>query len=410
MIKRLVFFILEICFGATIFFSTWQRFFICQNFVDAAYQNENHYIIVCGDKKFDIDLSTKKYFSRTQKIVCGKNKFEKFEIAQKILKMGFSIQEAINYIFPTFGTQIDKIAEKVDIPPTDAKVVSGKNCKIVFINEKYGSKIAKNELYFDFLENFCKKDEFCVNMVEDKPNVFIGQIVPKFVKSGEFSTSFESSGDQRRNNIKIACDAIDGKIIAPGEVLSFNACTGDRNLEGGYQSAKIIVGGKYVDGIGGGVCQVSTTLYNAALLSGLDIVEVHNHTLPVGYVMPCFDAMVNMGSSDLKIKNNSENSYIVTAQAENGKCRVVIYGVPPKYQIVQRFDKYQTIPFGEEEVIYDENFNASLDVVQNVISWPSEGYCAKGYLDYYQDGVLVKTKQICDNRYEPKRKIVSISN
>ena len=109
-------------------------------------------------------------------------------------------------------------------------------------------------------------------------------ITTKQVKSintilGQFSTSFNEYSS-RGTNIYIAAKSTSDILIMPGDTFSYNKSTGARTWSNGYKTAKVIVNGKYVNGEGGGVCQVSTTIYNAALISGLEIQEVHNHTYP----------------------------------------------------------------------------------------------------------------------------------
>ena len=131
-------------------------------------------------------------------------------------------------------------------------------------------------------------------------NLFVGKAMPfydlqpkKIVLRAEFSTNYSSSTDARKFNVALASKTLDNTLVDINGEFSFNYTVGERTERRGYKKAKIIVGGEFVDGVGGGVCQVSTTLYNAVLLAGLKIIECHPHSLPVSYVAPSFDAMVN---------------------------------------------------------------------------------------------------------------------
>lgn len=117
-----------------------------------------------------------------------------------------------------------------------------------------------------------------------------------------FTTRFSTGNAPRSGNIARACELIGCRTLAPGEVFSFNGTVGRRTRENGFAEAPVILDGEFVPGVGGGVCQVSTTLYNAALLAGFDVLECHPHSLAVGYVEPSFDAMVS-GESDLRFQN-----------------------------------------------------------------------------------------------------------
>ena len=109
-----------------------------------------------------------------------------------------------------------------------------------------------------------------------------------------------------------------------------------RNEENGYKKAKIIKQGSFSQEFGGGVCQVSTTLYNCALLADLEIVEVNPHSLPVSYVEPSFDAMVNTGSSDLKIKNNTDKPIYIATSGDDEFCKICMFGCENPYKIIKK--------------------------------------------------------------------------
>ncbi len=138
------------------------------------------------------------------------------------------------------------------------------------------------EKIYDMIKN---KDIKCIDLPVRIINPTITTEQVKSVNSilGQFSTSFNNNSS-RGSNIYVAGKSTSDILLMPGEVFSYNKATGARTWSNGYKTAKVIVGGKYVNGEGGGVCQVSTTIYNAALMSGLEIQEVHNHTYPSHYV------------------------------------------------------------------------------------------------------------------------------
>ena len=112
----------------------------------------------------------------------------------------------------------------------------------------------------------------------------------------------------------------------PLEIFSLNKSTGARTWSKGYKTAKVIVGGKYVDGEGGGVCLVSTSIYNAALLAGMEIEEVHNHTYPSKYAPKGRDAAVSYGYTDFKFKNSYSHPIYIKNIVNNGVITSKIYG------------------------------------------------------------------------------------
>lgn len=139
-----------------------------------------------------------------------------------------------------------------------------------------------------------------------------------------FSTPYADNAN-RVHNLRLACRAVNGLALAEGDIFSFNAAVGERSAERGYLPAKVIVDGAYAEGVGGGVCQVSTTLYNAAMLAGLAQVEAHPHSAAVHYVDPARDAMVS-GWSDMRFANDTDSPVYLFAEAKGGKVTVRVYG------------------------------------------------------------------------------------
>ena len=155
---------------------------------------------------------------------------------------------------------------------------------------------------------------------------FYGLNPCEIVKRSSFSTNYSSSTLERKHNIYLASKSIDKTMVDVGGEFSFNLVVGGRTEKRGYQKSKIIINGEFADGVGGGVCQVSTTLYNAVILAGLEIVEYHPHSLPVSYVAPSFDAMVNSSYADLKFRNNTQNPIIIRAWADGDRLKIDILG------------------------------------------------------------------------------------
>ncbi len=145
-------------------------------------------------------------------------------------------------------------------------------------------------------------------------------------KLGSFITYFDGDNISRSHNIRLAASAINGTVLKKGEVFSFNATVGARTRERGYKSAKIIENGSFVEGVGGGVCQVSTTLYNAAVLSGLKIKEYHPHSLAVSYVPPSCDAMVSGSYFDMKFENVTGSPVFIRSRTGANFVAFDIYG------------------------------------------------------------------------------------
>lgn len=129
-----------------------------------------------------------------------------------------------------------------------------------------------------------------------------------------YFTNIANSGALRNQNILLSCNKLNGIIVNPGEIFSFNQTVGRRTAQAGYQFAPVIVGNRLVPGIGGGVCQTSSTLYNSLLESQLQIVERHPHSLRISYLPVNRDATVSWGGADLKFRNNKPHPIKILAQ------------------------------------------------------------------------------------------------
>ncbi len=332
-------------------------------------------------------------------------------VLSQIENFGFSKVEAINYVYPEIKQMFIDLKEKFSktSKPNDIQVVLN-TCKIKFMQGESGFFVDEKKFYDDVynaLKTNKKQIKIHLKINEYKLE---NNLQENFVSKGEFSTKFQTSSQERKNNIKTALACFDGLVLEQGETLSFNKTTGERSEKNGYKQAKIIAGGSFVEGFGGGVCQVSTTIYNACLLAGLEVVEVHQHSLPVGYVEPSFDAMVNIGSSDLVVKNNTGGKIIFTTSSEKDVCRVKIYGQKNKHKITRVSRKIKEINHEPELIETDYTKFGMTDLQvgeERRISYAKNGYVSEGYLNFYDDnGTLLKTQKIRDNTYAPTKGIV----
>lgn len=143
---------------------------------------------------------------------------------------------------------------------------------------------------------------------------------------GEFSTRFSAGNRPRSANIRLAASKLDGTILLPGETVSFNGTVGRRTLRAGFKEAGVYLNGRHDTGVGGGICQVSTTLYNAALFSDLGIVTRSNHSMPVPYVPVGRDATVDYGNIDLVLKNTTKDPIVLASHYTPGKLTFRVLG------------------------------------------------------------------------------------
>lgn len=166
-------------------------------------------------------------------------------------------------------------------------------------------------------------------------------------KLSTYTTRYDGGDENRSTNLEIACEKINDKIILPGETFSYNKTLGARTTAAGYKTAKVYENGAVVDGIGGGICQISSTLYNAVLKANLEIVERRNHQFITSYVPEGRDATVAYGITDFKFKNSRKYAIKIKATASNGVAKIDIYGIKEdtEYQITFDTKTISTIPF-----------------------------------------------------------------
>lgn len=219
----------------------------------------------------------------------------------------------------------------------------------------------------------------------------------------EFKTPILNKSEERVHNIKRALSTVNGKVMKCEDSFSFNELTGLRTKENGYRESIIIFNGEYTKGFGGGVCQVSTTLYNALILSDVFINEVHSHTIKPSYVEMSFDAMVNVGTHDLRWTNTTGCDLLIKAFVEDGFVVVKIFGEKMDCRI-RRVSKVVKIIQPKEEAVVDiENkFSNWTDEEESiVIKKAIMGYKTQGQLQYYRNNRVIKVKNIRTDYYSP---------
>ena len=276
----------------------------------------------------------------------------------------YNIKIKATYNEVKLSKQLEKIYEKVNVEAVDATFYVEPSGEIKRSESKEGRDVDISKLKDDIYNMINKKKIKDINLpvLTLYPKTSTKQV--KSINSilGQFSTSFNDS-TSRGSNIHVAGESTSDVLLMPGETFSYNKKTGARNWVNGYQSAPIIVGGRVVNGEGGGVCQVSTTIYNAALLSGLTIDEVHNHSLPSRYAPRGRDATVSYGYTDLKFTNPYTHPIYIKNIVGNGAITSKIYGCS--------LDRERIVIRMEEEYLKDKitvkTYRLYLDEENNVM-------------------------------------------
>lgn len=328
------------------------------------------------------------------------NKNERKILLEKLLKLNFNNKIIMEYMFPNLTNLINRIEKNINIKEVNAKLKINSNQEKPFkiYPEKKGIKVNTDLLIKNIFEKFLSDNTliFQIPTIDILPQTHSYDLKKFTNLRGDFSTSISSSNNERKHNIKNAINSLNLIEIHPNQEFSFNKIVGRRTKENGYKEAKIIVNNEFVEGLGGGVCQVSSTLYNTALLSGLKITEANKHSKQVSYVKYGFDAMVNYGSSDLKFINNTNEKIIIIANYNPNKIRIRIFGEDLKgtsfkltneivskteAKIIEQYDYNQEYL---DKVTYDDEFF--------FLKTPSNGMEIKSYLEIYNQGVLQQTK------------------
>lgn len=239
----------------------------------------------------------------------------------------YTIKLKVTYSETKLSEELSKISNEINIDAQDATLKVEPNGEIKRTKSKIGKQVdlsrLKEEIY-TMLNNKKIKD-VNLEVIDLKPRISTEEVESIDTILSQFSTSFNDS-TSRGSNIHVAGKSTSDILLMPGEMFSYNRATGARTWNNGYKSAPIIVGGRVVNGEGGGVCQVSTTIYNAALLSGLKIDEVHNHTIPSRYAPRGRDASVSYGYTDLKFTNPFNHPIYIKNIVGNGAITTKIYG------------------------------------------------------------------------------------
>lgn len=252
---------------------------------------------------------------------------ERFAVGKTLLKEGMDIEVEFTYEDEAMQAALDQVAEEFDRHAEDS-TVSRSNGKFVITEEKAGRVMDREKTQANVaavLETKVSGTAQIVAEVEEpkitaEDNSHVTDLI------GSFKTTYTMSDKNRNTNLAVGCNYINGTVVTPGEVFSANVELGPQTYAGGYRDAAVYNNGKVESGIAGGVCQVTTTLYNAAIMAELEIVERYPHSMTVGYVPLGRDAAVAGNYKDLKFRNNTEYPILIEAYASGGNLVMNIYG------------------------------------------------------------------------------------
>ena len=327
--------------------------------------------------KVDITAGEKSYQLTDEQFPCSFDTDKVFEkIRDYSAQKSFDKQEQRYQITMTtdtsgIGAIVDQIAEEIDTAPVDAKVESfdpGADSMFTYQEEQTGIALDKEDLTKKLNGVFANgglSGSVEAVMYDVDPAVTVDFLQNNIVKLSSFST--ESTNNE--NN---------GSVIDPGEVWSFNNCTGDSNLESnGYKEAGVIVDGESTSGIGGGICQASTTIYNAGILCGMTVEERYCHYFKSTYVDAGRDATIDYGNLDLKLSNPFDYPLYMKCWMSGTKLTCEVYGIKS-----DEFDQIKITTSDPEQ--------------------KDDSYTVKAWRIYYLGGTQVKKEELPESTYYTK--------
>ncbi len=250
------------------------------------------------------------------------------------------------------------------------------------------------------------KEEYEINLKIIEPEITTSEIgteaFPDLLSS--FSTKYDVSNAPRTNNLIIAMKKLDGVIVNPGETFSYNKTLGKRTAEAGYKEAGGFAGGRVVQTLAGGICQISSTLYDAAVYANLEIVERHNHMFLAGYVGAGKDATVVYGTYDFKFKNTRKYPVMIKTSIGSGVAKISIFGIKEdvEYEVEISTNVLSYIPFS---VVYEDDYNMG-EGQEKVIQNGMNGCKSITYKIVKLNGKQISSEVLSTDTYDAMNKII----
>jgi len=252
------------------------------------------------------------------------------------------------------------------------------------------------------------EDEYTIPLKFDRPEKTISDIgkeaFPYLISS--FTTQYDTKNINRTENLEIATEKINGTVLMPGDVFSFNQTVGKRTVEEGYKDAKVFQNGQVVDGLAGGICQISSTLYNAALLANLQIKERRNHTFKPSYVSIGRDATVVYGTTDFQFINTRQSPIKIEATVGTGMVEFRIIGLQEEieYEVKILPTIIQSIPY-ETQYIHDATLPPGTEAL---VQTGAPGCKSTTYKELRLNGEVVLKGVLSNDIYSPLNSIIRV--
>jgi vancomycin resistance protein YoaR len=369
--------------------------------ISARYNNREFYIEFSTLKAhYDIESAVDKAFEY------NKNANLTARILQNMGVKKVNHNEMINFVSDSSPVDefVKKIAKKLDYEPIDAKLFYENNSFRITKDEK-GLKIDTKQLAEKIKAAIRPDwDESVIEITATEVKAKATEELLSHVKEEiiSFSTHFSTKDANRTSNIRTAAKSVDGKVLLPDETFSMNKALGELDAKNGYKEAHVIVNGELTTGMAGGICQVTTTVYNVALLSNMDIVSRRGHSLKVAYVDPGRDATVSGSYIDFKFKNTNSFPVYIHTSVKGGTLTVQLFGENehPGQSVEIESKVLEKIQPSEPQYIYDSSLVVGTRITE---AKAITGYRSVTYRKIFQDGKLIKTELLSKDRYKAVR-------
>ena len=303
-------------------------------------------------------------------------------------------KECLRHLNNDLCADIENLADRIYRDKSDAECGFDSGA-FRYRDEEPGRYIDVDRLCRMIVERLDKEAVVEISSDPIYPEITVEELMANTKLLSEFSTVVKGT-ENRKKNVALSLSKINNTVVQAGDRFSFNETVGERTEANGFLIAHVIKDGEFVDGVGGGVCQASTTVYNAWLRSGLAVEKATAHSLPVSYVPPSLDAMVSE-SSDLILRNDSDYPIYIWARCIGNEAFVSLYGRPSEYEVKTRSVTIKTLPSKYE--IVDEEVEWCEDESERILKRAKDGLVSESYRDYYKDGILVKTEKLRRNEY-----------
>lgn len=298
------------------------------------------------------------------------------------------------------------LIDSIYLPPVNAAYTITDGV-INITDEVYGRNVNEEEVRgaIDAVKN---GEAVTLKLVEVKPEITRNDLYNQLFSCtlGSFTSRYSTSNKPRTANVVLASKLINGMVLAPGETFSYNKAVGPRTAARGFKEATVYSNGESVPGIGGGICQVSSTLYSAVLYADLEVVERTNHSMTVDYMPKGQDATVSYGTIDFKFRNNTKNPIKISAVPSGGVLTVSIMGTKPDAErTVKITNSIVEVINKTTQDVSDESLGAG---ETKTLSVGKTGYVVDTYKKVYENGQEVKSEYVSRSRYRmvPQKRAV----